>query len=164
MFSTPTDGASAVPCGYSIVNTPTPSSTFFLRSFPGKDLKRSQEWEDATPSASSSVRFRLVWLTPLLFLKCLWLPLYGVALQKKPRLPHPRNSKRRSLIDENSDPWVVKQLSPKLYSQMNELYERDTETWSQFMVNHSWLFSFHFASKGQNDGQAVGRGIQEGKD
>lgn len=38
-----------------------------------------------------------------------------------------------SLLDENSDAWVVKQLAPEIYGQWRTLYQRDTETWAEFM-------------------------------
>jgi uncharacterized protein YeaO (DUF488 family) len=40
----------------------------------------------------------------------------------------------RSLLDENSDAWVVKQLAPEIHDQWRTLYQHDTETWAEFMV------------------------------
>jgi hypothetical protein len=45
----------------------------------------------------------------------------------------------RSLLDENSDAWVVKQLAPEIYGQWRTLYQRDTETWAEFMVPLSFF-------------------------
>jgi len=38
-----------------------------------------------------------------------------------------------SLLDENSDAWVVKQLAPDFYDQWRNLYRDSDQTWSEFM-------------------------------